>query len=76
MKKANHEPSQGIVPHKHCLTCGKVVSVSSDYCSPDCEALDQDRVKDIESIKFSMRLMIIIVAVALILNLFLPMILP
>jgi predicted nucleic acid-binding Zn ribbon protein len=76
MKISQQDTSNAISPHKHCPSCGKVISESSHYCSPDCELRDQERVKDIESIKFSMRLIIILVAVALILNIFLPLLLP
>ncbi|MHA1976040.1 MAG: DUF2116 family Zn-ribbon domain-containing protein [Candidatus Hodarchaeales archaeon] len=76
MKRSQSDVTKQISPHRHCSSCGKVVSVSSEYCSPDCEMRDQERVKDIESIKFSMRLVIVLVIVALILNFLIPTLLP
>ncbi|HID43617.1 MAG TPA: DUF2116 family Zn-ribbon domain-containing protein [Archaeoglobaceae archaeon] len=27
----------GIIPHKHCIICGKAVEAGRTYCSSDCE---------------------------------------
>ncbi|MDA4135302.1 MAG: DUF2116 family Zn-ribbon domain-containing protein [Thaumarchaeota archaeon] len=28
-------------PHKHCRVCGISISASKDYCSDECEAMDE-----------------------------------
>ncbi|MFX1284067.1 MAG: DUF2116 family Zn-ribbon domain-containing protein [Promethearchaeota archaeon] len=76
MSGSTNKTSSEVPPHRHCYQCGKVISLSNDYCSPECEIKDQERIKDVESIKFSMRIMVLLVAAALVINLILPLLLP
>ncbi len=36
----------GIVPHRHCLVCGKAIEMDKYYCSEECEeAMKKERKK-------------------------------
>ena len=36
----------GIIPHRHCVVCGKAIEPDMVYCSDECEeAMDKERKK-------------------------------
>jgi predicted nucleic acid-binding Zn ribbon protein len=37
--------AERVLPHKHCPECGTTMGTKEDYCSKDCKATHDDRIR-------------------------------